>query len=130
MARNSLCDNPTRFKGNIEVVATRQFEGVSPEKLVLTGVNNSPGIPMMEAAFETVCIGGKCRCRRRVMFSLVRTKACKRCGGDLSLEQDKYGTYVECIQCGAVLSEADLELADKPRTAAPVKPAATAHGRR
>jgi len=38
------------------------------------------------------------------MLCLVRPKACKRCGGDLSLERDKYGTYAECIQCGAVLS--------------------------
>ena len=42
------------------------------------------------------------------MFCHIRTKACKRCGGDLSLERDKYGTYVECIQCGAIWNELDL----------------------
>ena len=42
------------------------------------------------------------------MLCLVRTKACKRCGGDLSLERDKYGSYMECIQCGASWNESDL----------------------
>jgi hypothetical protein len=35
------------------------------------------------------------------MLSLLRIKACKRCGGDVSLECDIYGVYAECIQCGA-----------------------------
>ena len=35
------------------------------------------------------------------MLCLVRIKACKRCGGDVSLECDVYGVYGECIQCGA-----------------------------
>ena len=35
----------------------------------------------------------------------VQTKACKRCGGDLSPERDNYGTYLQCIQCGAVVNE-------------------------
>lgn len=34
------------------------------------------------------------------MLCLVRIKACKRCGGDVSLECDTYGIYAECIQCG------------------------------
>ncbi|MFC2001521.1 hypothetical protein ACFLUZ_03330 [Chloroflexota bacterium] len=42
------------------------------------------------------------------MLCLVQTKACKRCGGDLSLERDKYGTYLECIQCGANWSKSNL----------------------
>ena len=42
------------------------------------------------------------------MFCYIRTKACKRCGGDLSLERDKYGSYVECIQCGATWSDLSL----------------------
>lgn len=42
------------------------------------------------------------------MPCLIRTKACRRCGGDLSLERDRYGTYLECIQCGAVWNEPDL----------------------
>ena len=35
------------------------------------------------------------------MRCLIKTKACKRCRGDLSLERDNYGAYVQCIQCGA-----------------------------
>jgi hypothetical protein len=35
------------------------------------------------------------------MLCLIRAKACKRCGGDVSLECDAYGVYAECIQCGA-----------------------------
>jgi len=42
------------------------------------------------------------------MLCLVRTKACKRCGGDLSLECDIYGVYAECIQCGANWSGKDM----------------------
>ncbi len=42
------------------------------------------------------------------MLRLLRAKACKRCGGNLSLERDEYGAYVECIQCGAVWNEVEL----------------------
>ena len=42
------------------------------------------------------------------MRCLIRTKACKRCGGDLSLERDKYGAYIECIQCGSVLNVSEM----------------------
>jgi len=26
---------------------------------------------------------------------------CQRCGGELSIECDQYGPYLDCIQCGA-----------------------------
>ncbi len=39
------------------------------------------------------------------MFSLIKTKGCQRCGGDLFLEQDEYGFYAACIQCGGVHTE-------------------------
>ena len=42
------------------------------------------------------------------MLCVVRAKACKRCGGDLSLECDIYGVYIECIQCGATWNKSDL----------------------
>ena len=29
-------------------------------------------------------------------------KGCGKCGGDLYLERDKFGSYVSCIHCGAV----------------------------
>ncbi len=42
------------------------------------------------------------------MLCLVRSKACKRCGGDISVECDIYGVYAICIQCGANWSKEDL----------------------
>jgi hypothetical protein len=42
------------------------------------------------------------------MLSLIRRKACKRCGGNLSIECDVYGIYIECIQCGATWNKEDL----------------------
>lgn len=42
------------------------------------------------------------------MLCLIRAKACKRCGGDLSLECDIYGVYIQCIQCGANWTKEDL----------------------
>jgi hypothetical protein len=38
---------------------------------------------------------------QKKMLSIIRSKGCKRCGGDLSIECDIYGVYIECIQCGA-----------------------------
>lgn len=31
---------------------------------------------------------------------MIKTGACKRCGGDLAWERDRYGSYMSCIQCG------------------------------
>jgi hypothetical protein len=44
------------------------------------------------------------------MLSIIQSKACKRCGGDLSIESDIYGLYIECIQCGATFSKKDLQM--------------------
>jgi hypothetical protein len=46
--------------------------------------------------------------KRRNMLCLIRAKACKKCGGDLSLECDIYGVYIQCIQCGANWTKEDL----------------------
>ena len=46
------------------------------------------------------------------MLTLIRAKACKRCGGDLSIECDIYGVYIECIQCGANWNRTDIKLTD------------------
>jgi hypothetical protein len=46
--------------------------------------------------------------KRSDMLCLIRAKACKRCGGDLSLECDIYGVYIQCIQCGANWTREDL----------------------
>ena len=64
--------------------------------------------------------------QRRQMLCLIRSKACKKCGGDLSLECDVYGVYIQCIQCGANWNKEDLVPADsrdavKSRITAPAK---------
>jgi hypothetical protein len=59
------------------------------------------------------------------MISLIRAKACKRCGGDLSIECDVYGVFIECIQCGATWSKNDLKLAGFQKSENNFKAAAT-----
>ena len=44
---------------------------------------------------------------RKKMLCIVRSKGCKRCGGDLSVECDIYGVYIECIQCGATFNKSE-----------------------
>jgi hypothetical protein len=51
------------------------------------------------------------------MLCLVRTKGCKRCGGDLSLECDIYGVYATCIQCGATWSKTEMFIHHEPKVA-------------
>jgi len=31
-------------------------------------------------------------------------KACPRCRGDVKFERDMYGQYLECLQCGFLIS--------------------------
>lgn len=31
---------------------------------------------------------------------MIRFKACPKCGGDLYVNKDNYGTFVNCMQCG------------------------------
>ena len=53
------------------------------------------------------------------MLSIMRSKACKRCHGDLSVEADVYGTYIQCLQCGATYSEEEFkEIVEKARQTA------------
>jgi hypothetical protein len=69
------------------------------------------------------------------MLCLIRAKACKRCGGDLSLECDIYGIYIQCIQCGATWNKQDLTLyttqdIENSLKAFPARPRATTSRRR
>ncbi len=34
-------------------------------------------------------------------------KACQKCHGDMFIDQDHYGTFIECLQCGSL---GDLQL--------------------
>jgi hypothetical protein len=60
--------------------------------------------------------------KRRKMLCLIRAKGCKKCGGDLSLECDVYGVYIQCIQCGANWNKEDL-LPPSTRNAVKSQPA-------
>ena len=37
-------------------------------------------------------------------------KACPKCHGDLYLDSDGYGTFVECLQCGLLRDLVDREI--------------------
>lgn len=54
-------------------------------------------------------------------------KACPKCHGDLALEQDIHGWFVQCMQCG-LLKEIPAP-ARKPAAASPaeVQPVAATH---
>ena len=55
-------------------------------------------------------------------------RACPKCGGDLELQPDLTGAYVECVQCGLELNQVQERLlrrlghvpADQPEAVAPV----------
>jgi hypothetical protein len=36
------------------------------------------------------------------MLNIIKQKGCKRCSGDLFMEKDIEGTYISCLQCGAI----------------------------
>jgi hypothetical protein len=37
---------------------------------------------------------------------MIKFKACPKCKGDLRIERDSYGSYVQCFQCSRLV---DLE---------------------
>ena len=39
-------------------------------------------------------------------------KACKRCGGDLYLEKDNFGSSILCFQCGANFADFETEISE------------------
>lgn len=45
-------------------------------------------------------------------------KACPRCRGDVKYERDMYGKYLECLQCGFLLSAKN----EAPAAAATAEP--------
>ncbi len=44
---------------------------------------------------------------------MVWLKACKRCGGDLYLEKDHFGSSVLCFQCGANHADFEIEITEE-----------------
>jgi hypothetical protein len=63
------------------------------------------------------------------MLSLIKRKSCKRCGGDLSIECDIYGVFIECIQCGATYNKDEITMGDINKTGNALKatPVAAPH---
>jgi hypothetical protein len=46
---------------------------------------------------------------------MLQTKACPRCTGDLYQENDLYGTYISCLNCGQLEDvNNDLRRPEKP----------------
>ena len=48
---------------------------------------------------------------------MIYFKSCQRCSGDSALEQDMYGWYVICLNCGFV-TYPDIEAKEKEAAAA------------
>ena len=44
---------------------------------------------------------------------MVWLKGCMRCGGDLYLEKDHFGSSVRCFQCGANHADFENEISDE-----------------
>ncbi len=47
-------------------------------------------------------------------MNIVKLKGCKRCGGDLFLDQDFEGHYIVCLQCSAIYVKNSKPIEKKP----------------
>jgi hypothetical protein len=54
---------------------------------------------------------------------MILLKACPRCRGDLYPEEDHYGSYYNCLQCGLEIFPQGLQLASDKVSARRVKQA-------
>ena len=43
-------------------------------------------------------------------------KACPKCHGDMYLDRDVYGTFIECLQCGLLRDVARTEISNRDST--------------
>lgn len=75
------------------MVATQITWGLSPSK--------TAGARRIIALAMKLERGDDCP-EARVMLPSQRMIPCRRCGGRLYLENDVFGTFLACIQCGAV----------------------------
>ena len=46
---------------------------------------------------------------------MIKLKACPKCHGDLSLERDRYGSYLSCLQCGYLKELPEIGRLEKSR---------------
>ena len=49
--------------------------------------------------------------------TMLWSKRCSRCSGDLYMDADMYGTYTDCLQCGYILSDMEQFVLLHPRKA-------------
>ena len=59
----------------------------------------------------------------RVVHAMIKFKVCPRCHGDLYFNEDTFGKYVNCLQCGYIKDAAAPALTKKETER---RPAATA----
>ena len=59
----------------------------------------------------------------RVVYAMIKFKVCPRCHGDLYLNEDTFGKYLNCLQCG-YMKDAETPALTKKETEK--KPVATA----
>ncbi len=57
----------------------------------------------------------------RVVYAMIKFKVCPRCHGDLYLNEDIFGKYLNCLQCGYLK---DLETPALTKKETEKKPAA------
>lgn len=48
---------------------------------------------------------------------MIYFKVCPKCNGDMYLEQDEYGIYRKCLQCGRTVEQLAQSQATKDRAA-------------
>lgn len=42
-----------------------------------------------------------------------KLRGCTKCGGDIMIDNDHYGWYVQCLQCGSLWELAELLVGEK-----------------
>tara|TARA_B100001013_G_C24472987_1_gene388185 strand:- start:292 stop:525 length:234 start_codon:yes stop_codon:yes gene_type:complete len=47
--------------------------------------------------------------RKELQEMMLYLKACPRCQGDVKYESDVYGKFLECLQCGFLISSHKVE---------------------
>ncbi len=52
--------------------------------------------------------------RIKVWWQMWKLKSCTRCGGDVLIDKDHYGWYMQCLQCGYLWDLEELAGAKEP----------------
>jgi hypothetical protein len=51
---------------------------------------------------------------KKLPWQTYRLHECERCGGDLCVDEDQFGRYSHCLQCGALWAEENVEEETEP----------------